>query len=233
MAQTGALPLHMQIQELLIRDIAAGRLVDGERLPPERDMAAQHNIAVGTLRKALQALQDKGLLERVQGSGNYIRARTDAPSVYSFLRLELADGGGLPTAQVLSVDRLPKDPALPPFGNHAEGHRMRRLRFLSGIVAAVEEIWLDAAYAERLTIADLSDSLYYFYSNRLNLRIARAEDRVGQGPLPDWSPAEFPHSPGTPLPMITRVSTGHNGESVEASFTWYDPQTVRYTVRLK
>ena len=233
MAQTGALPLHMQIQELLIRDIAAGRLVDGERLPPERDMAAQHNIAVGTLRKSLQALQDKGLLERVQGSGNYIRARTDAPSVYSFLRLELADGGGLPTAQVLSVDRLPKDPALPPFGTHAEGHRIRRLRFLSGTVAAVEEIWLDAAHADRLTIADLSDSLYYFYSNRLNLRIARAEDRVGQGPLPDWAPAEFAHAPGTPLPLITRISTGHSGESVEASFTWYDPRTVRYTVRLK
>jgi len=233
MAQTGALPLHMQIQELLIRDIAAGRLVDGERLPPERDMAAQHNIAVGTLRKALQSLQDKGLLERVQGSGNYIRARADAPSVYSFLRLELADGGGLPTAQVLSVDRLPKDPALPPFGTHAEGHRIRRLRFLSGTVAAVEEIWLDAAHADRLTIADLSDSLYYFYSNRLNLRIARAEDRVGQGPLPDWAPAEFPHAPGTPLPLITRISTGHSGESVEASFTWYDPRTVRYTVRLK
>jgi GntR family transcriptional regulator len=233
MAQTGALPLHMQISETLIRDIAAGRLVDGERLPPERDMAAAHGIAVGTLRKALQTLQDKGLLERVQGSGNYIRAQTDAPSVYSFLRLELAQGGGLPTARVLSVDRLPKDPALPPFGANPEGHRIRRLRFLSGTVAAVEEIWLDAAYAERLTIADLSDSLYYFYANRLNLRIARAEDRVGMGPVPDWAPTEFPHGPGTPLPQITRVSTSHAGDSVEASFTWYDPQTVRYTVRLK
>ena len=34
-----ALPLYVQISELLIRDIAAGRLIDGERLPPERDMA--------------------------------------------------------------------------------------------------------------------------------------------------------------------------------------------------
>ena len=233
MAQTGALPLHMQLSELLIRDIAAGRLVDGERLPPEREMAVRHGVAVGTLRKALQALQEKGLLERVQGSGNYIRVQADAPSVYSFLRLELADGGGLPTARVLSVDRLPKDPALPPFGQHPEGHRIRRLRFLSGTVAAVEEIWLDAAYAERLTVADLSDSLYYFYANRLNLRIARAEDRVGMGPVPDWAPPEFPYAAGLNLPQISRVSTSHAGESVEASFTWYDPRTVRYTVRLK
>ena len=40
MAHPGSLPLYQQIAELLIRDIAAGPLIDGERLPPERDMAA-------------------------------------------------------------------------------------------------------------------------------------------------------------------------------------------------
>ena len=67
MDKLGALPLHMQITELIIRDIAAGRLVDGERLAPERDMAESFGIAVSTLRKALASLQEKGLLERVQG----------------------------------------------------------------------------------------------------------------------------------------------------------------------
>lgn len=233
MSDTGALPLHMQISELLIRDIAAGRLVDGERLPPEREMAAAQGIAVGTLRKALAALQDKGLLERVQGSGNYIRAKADPASVYAFLRLELAEGGGLPKARVLSVDRLPKDPALPPFGTAPDGYRIRRLRFLSGIVAAVEEIWLDGAQAQSLSALELSESLYYFYHTHLNLRIARAVDSVGQGPLPAWAPPEFPHPPGTPLPLITRISHSHDGQSVEASWTWYDPERVRYTVRLK
>lgn len=233
MLRPGALPLHMQISETLVRDIEAGRLVDGERLPPERELAANLGIAVGTLRKALNSLQKMGHLVRVQGSGNYIRAGAGGQSVYAFLRLELAEGGGLPTARVLSVDRLPKDPRLPAFGPSAEGHRIRRLRFLSGTVAAVEEIWLDASHAPRLTPDDLSDSLYYFYRTRLGLVIARAEDRVGQGPLPDWSPAEFPHAPGTLLPQVTRVSRTHDGAEVEASWTWYDPVRVRYTVRLK
>lgn len=233
MAETGSLPLHMQLSELLTRDIAAGRLVDGERLPPEREMAAAHGISVGTLRKALATLKDMGLVERVQGSGNYIRAKADAPSVYAFLRLELAEGGGLPTARVLSVERLPKDADLPVFGASPDGHRIRRLRYLSGVVAAVEEIWLDGAQAARLAAEDLSESLYYFYRTQLGLRIARAEDRVGQGPLPDWSPAAFPHAAGTPLPMITRISHAHDGTSVEASWTWYDPQRIRYTNRLR
>jgi GntR family transcriptional regulator len=229
----GSLPLYQQIAELLIRDIAAGRLIDGEKLPPEREMAASLGIAVGTLRQALKALTGQGLLERVQGSGNYVRARADAASVYALFRLERVEGGGLPTARVLSVERRPKDPRLPAFGTHAEGHRIRRLRFLSGQAAAVEEIWLDAAHVDRIAPGDLSESLYLYYRQRLGLWIARAEDRIGQGPLPDWSPPEFPHGPGTPLPMITRVSRAQDGQPVEASLTWYDPETVRYVARLK
>lgn len=233
MAAPGSLPLYMQISELLIRDIAAGRLIDGERLPPERDMAAQMGIAVGTLRQALKDLTAKGMLTRVQGSGNYVRAKSDPASVYALLRIELAEGGGLPTARVLSVDLLPKDPRLPVFGTSGKGHRIRRLRFLSGRIAAVEEIWLDAGYAAQVAVGDLSESLYLYYRQRLGLWIARAEDSIGMGPLPDWTPEEFPHRPGKELPLITRISHDQTGQSAEASWTWYDPVTVRYVARLK
>lgn len=233
MAVSGSLPLYQQISELLIRDIAAGRLIEGERLPPERDMAADLGIAVGTLRQALKDLTAKGLLDRVQGSGNYIRAKADPASVYAMLRIELATGGGLPTARVLSVDRMAKDPRLPKFGKSDEGHRIRRLRFLSGTVAAVEEIWLDASYTPKILMGDLSESLYLYYRKALGLWIARAEDSVGQGPLPDWAPSEFPHAAATPLPLITRISWDQEGRTAEASWTWYDPETVRYVARLK
>jgi GntR family transcriptional regulator len=234
MAQAqGSLPVYQQVSELLIRDIAAGRLIDGERLPPERDMAGQMGIAVGTLRKALAELTDKGMLDRVQGSGNYIRAVSDPKSVYAMFRLELPSGGGLPTAQVLSVDRLPKPGNLPAFGMAPDGHRIRRLRRLSGQIAAIEEIWLDGSYAPRITAADLSDSLYLFYRRALNLWIVRAEDQVGQDRVPDWAPAEFPHAAGTALPHILRVSWAQDGARAEVSRTWFDHNTARYVARLK
>jgi GntR family transcriptional regulator len=233
MPRPGSLPLYQQISELVIRDIASGRLIDGERLPPEREMAADLGIAVGTLRQALKELEAKGMLVRVQGSGNYVRAKSEPESVYALFRLERVDGGGLPTARVLSVDRVAKDPALPDFGTSLEGHRIRRLRFLSGEISAVEEIWLDGDYTPRIAPSDLSDSLYLFYRTRLGLWIARAEDRVGQGPLPPWAPAEFPHRPGTPLPEITRISWAQDGARAEVSRTWFDPDTTRYVARLK
>jgi len=233
MSSPGSLPLFLQISELLIRDIASGRLIDGEKLPPEREMAAGLGIAVGTLRQALKELVAKGMLTRVQGSGNYVRAVSDPASVYALFRLELAGGGGLPTAQVLTVDRCVKDADLPDFGASAEGYRIRRLRYLSGQVAAVEEIWLDGDYAAVIDPADLSESLYLYYRERLGLWIARAEDRVGQGPCPDWAPPAFPHAAGAPLPLITRVSWGQDGRRAEASWTWYDPKVARYVARLK
>lgn len=233
MPSPGSLPLFLQISELLIRDIAAGRLIDGEKLPPEREMAAQLGIAVGTLRQALKELTAKGMLVRVQGSGNYIRAVNAPASVYALFRLELVTGGGLPTARVLSVERCAKDPALPDFGDSAEGFRIRRLRSLSGKIAAVEEIWLDGSYAQSIAKTDLSESLYLYYREKLGLWIARAEDRVGLGQCPDWTPEEFAHAAGTPLPRITRVSWGQDGRRCEASWTWYDPDIAQYVARLK
>jgi GntR family transcriptional regulator len=196
-------------------------------------MALGLGIAVGTLRQALKELVAKGMLVRVQGSGNYIRAVSDPASVYAMFRLELVEGGGLPTARVLSVERRVKDAALPAFGDAVEGHRIRRLRYLSGKLAAIEEIWLDGDYAPVIAKGDLSESLYLFYRERLGLWIARAEDRVGQGPCPDWVPEAFVHKAGAVLPKVTRVSWGQDGQRVEASWTWYDPNVAQYVARLK
>lgn len=232
MTSPNPLPRHVQISEMLIREIMAGRILDGERLPPERDMAAGMGVAVGTLRRALADLQEKGLLDRVQGSGNYVRQKAQVASVYAMFRLELAQGGGLPTADVLSVDRLPK-PDAPPFGPSAEGHRIRRLRRLSGIPVAAEEIWLDGDRADRIEPADLSDSLYLHYRTRLGFWIARAEDSVTVAPAPDWVPAAFAPGAGAVCGHIERISWAQDGAPCEFSRTWFDPVRARYVQRLR
>ncbi len=228
-----ALPLYVQISEMLIRDIQAGRLLDGERLPPERDMARQLEISVGTLRKALGDLTEKGMLERRQGSGNYVRAAEDGRSVYAFFRLELLSGGGLPTAEVLSVTRMAKPGHLPDFGRHAEAHRIRRLRRLNDIPAALEEIWLDASYAERLDPEGLSESLYLTYQAGLGLRIQRVEDRVSVGTAPEWGQGVFPVTFGNPTGLVERKSWDQDGQVAEISSTWFDKDKAVYVSRLK
>lgn len=232
MSDAHSLPLYVQISELLIRDIQAGRLLDGERLPPEREMAASLKISVGTLRKSLAELEIKGLLERRQGSGNYVRHVAAADNVYALFRLELIEGGGLPTADVLSVAPLPKPADLPVFGTSKIAHRIRRLRRLNGQAAALEEIWLDAGYVENLAASDLSESLYLFYRNRLGLWIGRVEDRIGLGDAPDWGKGLIPGAQQV-MCQVDRISWDQMNNRAEVSRTWFDPGTARYVSRIR
>lgn len=233
MKNQGALPAYVQISELLIREISAGHLLVGERLPPERQLASEMRVSVGTLRKALSELQKKGLLERRQGSGNYVSGHSPAEAVYAFFRIELHEGGGLPTARVLSVERLPKPADLPEFGSSGTAHRIRRLRFLNQQPVVLEEIWLDGSVAEQVTAAELSESLYLFYKQRLGLWITRAEDRIGLGPVPDWAPAEFSPRIGETCGLVERISWAQDNQTAEFSRSWFDAEKARYVTRIK
>jgi GntR family transcriptional regulator len=232
MAASSALPKYVQVSEMLIRDIAAGHLAGGVRLPPEREMAVELGISVGTLRKALLDLTEKGLLERVQGSGNYVRNKPDVNSVYTLFRLEKTKGGGLPTAEVLSVDRLGKPKDAPDFGPDNEAHRIRRLRYLDGDLIALEEIWLDGSVRDTIARKDLSDSLYQFYRADLGITIAQVEDRIGVAGLPRWTPEQFHLRRGVPIGYIERVSWTADALPLEFSRTWFDNNKARYVSRM-
>lgn len=227
-----ALPKSVQLSEMLIREIASGKLPDGARLPPEKEMAEDLGVATGTLRKALAILTDKGLLKRVQGSGNYIQARTDIESVYAFFRLELVQGGGLPTAEIVSVDcHVRPEQARKFLSDYA--HRIRRLRYLDSTPIAVEEIWLDADFIKTLAPGDLSDSLYFFYKQELGLIIASVEDWVGVGQVPAWRPDRFALAIGAPCGFIERYSYDQSARVSEYSQTWFNPAVARYVMRLQ
>ena len=169
----GALPVYIRIAEMISRQIDAGLLADGQRLPTEREMAKSHGVAVGTLRKALARLTEMGRLDRRQGSGNYVRQTDVSAAVYTMFKLERPEGGGLPTARLLSLATIRKPDSFPEFGAGKRGHRFRRLRFLDEVPVALEEIWLDAGAAPDLPVDRISDSLYKFYRDALGLWITR------------------------------------------------------------
>ncbi len=233
MTDTSALPKYLQTAELLVREIAAGRLADGAKLPPEREMAAELGVAVGTLRKALSDLESKGLLERIHGSGNYVRHRADAAGIYAFFRLEAIEGGGLPTAEVIDISHLEKPADLPDFGRAAGAHRIRRLRRIAGRAAALEVIWLDGSWTETVQRSEILESLYLYYRTKLDLWITRAEDRIGIGSVPDWTPPAFGLPADAACGFIERFSRTDTGEIAEYSRTWFDTDVARYVARMR
>lgn len=229
----GALPSYLRIAEGLTRDIRAGLLVPGDRLPPERTLAAQHGVTVTTLRKSLKLLTERGLLERRQGSGNYVRAGDAAQGVYALFRLERPEGGGLPTAELIALARREKPADLPDLGSPAaEAWHIRRLRALDHRPVAVEDIWLDGRFPGPLRPEALSESLYRSYRALFGLQIARAEDRLSAGPLPGWAAGHLDLGPGAMMGLARRRAFDADGRIAEVSTTWFDPARAAYVARI-
>ena len=72
-----ARPSLVDIAEEALRTwLATGRHRPGERLPPEQELSAHLGISRGTLRTALQRLEESGEIVRRQGSGTYVGRST-------------------------------------------------------------------------------------------------------------------------------------------------------------
>lgn len=80
-------PLYMQVYDRLVSMIANGTWKPGEMIPNEIQLARDVGVSVGTMRKALQVMVDRGLLSRHQGRGTYVADQEKyAESPYDNLR---------------------------------------------------------------------------------------------------------------------------------------------------
>jgi DNA-binding FadR family transcriptional regulator len=65
---------YEDVADRIAADIRAGRLVPGERLPSERDLARRLEVGRASVREAIAALQVAGMLETRPGSGSFVAA---------------------------------------------------------------------------------------------------------------------------------------------------------------
>ena len=67
-----SIPYHYQLRELLRDEITSGRWEVGERLPSERELCEAFQLSRTTIREAIDALVNEGLLRREKGRGTFI-----------------------------------------------------------------------------------------------------------------------------------------------------------------
>lgn len=87
-------PGSAEIATTLKRAILGGELMRNERLPAERMLAERYGVSRGTVREALQRLQQERLVEIRAGSGAYVTTPDQGPAplpIESARPLELMD----------------------------------------------------------------------------------------------------------------------------------------------
>jgi len=66
------IPYHYQLRELLRGEIVAGRWAVDEKLPSERELCEAFDLSRTTVREAIDALVNEGLLRREKGRGTFV-----------------------------------------------------------------------------------------------------------------------------------------------------------------
>ncbi len=67
-------PLYQQLASLVRDQIQSGQLVPGAQVPTEAELAARYQTSRNTVRLALNALRNEGLVTSKRGRGSFIRA---------------------------------------------------------------------------------------------------------------------------------------------------------------
>jgi GntR family transcriptional regulator, phosphonate transport system regulatory protein len=97
--------LWRQVADGIERGIADGRFAAGERLPGETEIAETYRVNRHTVRRALAALAERGLVRAERGSGTYVEAQRLAYPLRSRTRFSeiVGESGHEPRGQLIEA----------------------------------------------------------------------------------------------------------------------------------
>ncbi|ADU50706.1 transcriptional regulator, GntR family [Thermaerobacter marianensis DSM 12885] len=245
-AQGGNRPtLYLEIMEELRRQIREGRLRPGDRIPSERELAAQFGASRMTVRHALNQLAWDGIIVRRQGRGSFV-AEPKIPLGLQFLTSfseDMRRRGLTPSSRLLGVGVTEADPATAEALGLLVDRRvtaLRRVRYADDRPLSVE--YVQVPYRLLPALADhvrqvfkgksRSDfSLYAFFA-RAGIGLERARQTVeATVATPDLARL-LQVAEGAPLLLLTRVSYDGSGRAVEMVRAWYRGDRYRYETEL-
>jgi len=206
-------------------------------LPTERELASRYEVSRSTVRQALDALTDAGVVYRVHGAGTFVASPTISKShiLTSFTedmrarglrpgtRLIVADetAAGRLIADELRID--PLDPVV----------RMVRLRLADDRPMCLETVHLPSDRVPGLLRHDLNDSLYRILETSYTMRMVRAEQVWTAVSLDERSAALLSVPAGSAAFHVRRISMDERDRPQEATISLYraDRYDARMTVR--
>lgn len=234
------LPRHAQVRDELACRIADREWKSGEALPSEERLAEEFSVSVGTMRKAIQALERESLVERIHGKGTFVTRAFEKSSMLRFVRFQGSEKKELPTANILSIrnelgvkaarDRLG---LIPSAGKTLYLHRTRSY---GDDIILVEHIWLPQkrfAKLESFLRKESPPLLYPIYDEICDVVVSKAVDELSMGKLSKKDAELFGVMPSNACMKIERTMYDHNGNVVEWRVSYVPAERFRYTVEIR
>jgi len=214
-------PIYRRLRDQLAGEIARNIWHPGEPIPTETEIAARYEVAVGTARKALDLLARDSLIERVQGSGTFVRRPRFENAVVRFIRYYGSAGDRRsPSSRILTREKVPGPKAVVEALRLKKGAKvihLVRLRRDGDRPVLIEDIWLEARrFGPVLTMEDNEPQLLYpIYEALCGEIVARAEETITIGTAGPSEAELLGLAAGTPIVNIARLAFGYDDRPIE------------------
>ncbi|WP_028536627.1 trehalose operon repressor [Paludibacterium yongneupense] len=170
-----------QIYQSILNEISNGKLQHGDKLDSENTLSEHHQASRSTVRKALDLLQERGYVQKIQGKGMFVLSPDNIEfnlgGIVSFQEVNLKLGRTVQTevAEFLPLDADPRLAALLQVGTGERVDHIKRVRTIDG-----EKVILDLNYFVAALIPGLdrdiaSASIYHYIEHELGLKISYAQ----------------------------------------------------------
>lgn len=218
-------PLYRVVEDHIRNLINTGKLVPGDLIPSESQLAKALDVSPGTVKKAITNLVWEKLLFRHQGKGTYVSRVDFEKSLFQFFSYGDAEGRSIRIHKT-TTDRRRQE------GSAAICKRLgvepgtellyiERVGLIGEQPILVEYSWWPASVVpgledERVHIPDF---LYAMVLNRYGVPVVRAQETLTAEAADETTARMIGIEPGTPVVVLKRVTYTTGDRIVEVRTT--------------
>lgn len=231
-------PLWLQLKHAL-RDLATFKLKPGDQIPVETDLCDHYGVSRITVRQAVAALVDEGLLKKQRGRGTFVLAPRLAQQLVDNNHF-LASGFDAEPAEsitLFSAESMPAPDWLARKLNIAAGddvYKIRKVLAVDGEAPiAYRTTFVTAALAPDLTERDLSPPMHVILENAYGHELSSADEIIEFIVADEFRASMLNIDTEHPLILVERILYLESGQPVDCSRAYYRADRFRFQHRLQ
>src|SRR5690606_34395641 len=136
----GRTPLYLQVREHMKSRIESGEWTEGSLIPPELELAKHYRVSRVTMRTAIKALVDEGILARKAGYGTTVALNKQSMLNFTLVQSfsnEMKEMGFQPKTLKAELKMIEADVILASIFKINVGDRLYNLRRVRGTVSPI------------------------------------------------------------------------------------------------
>jgi len=233
-----ASPLYVQVEAALAADIGAAALPPGSQLPSEDSLTARFGVSRTTVRKAVENLIARGLVEIRRGRGTFVtqpKIAQDMTELSGFVEDMVALGRN-PTARLLD-----KRPVLASktVAHHlrvlpgTQVFRIERVRLSDGVAMSFDETYLPLEIGEKVAAHDLEiEPIFSLLEDKYDLPLVEAQYQLEAVAADEKVARALAVEVGSPIFRIERTCYCEGQRPVDYERLYYRGDLIKFVTRL-